>query len=95
MLQTASPLPLWTSTSPAVSLHTQWGAEQSKRFTSAIVPPTAGTSTANRRLPSPQELRAVTLIDCWAAAGRSQLEVGKGGCMLQIINRAEGGKAES
>jgi len=89
-------LPFSTSTSVDASLHMLCGGRQSSRFTSAIVP-LAGASTTNARVPSPRELRTVTLMASGATTGGVLLAVGEGGCIQQLrsdFRRSEGGPGE-
>jgi hypothetical protein len=68
---TSGLLPFSTRTSVDASLHMLWGGRQSSCFTSAMVVQLSGASTTNARVPSPRELRTVTLIASGATTGRA------------------------
>ena len=93
-VQQRAPLPLSTSTSMDASLHMLWGGRQSRCFTSAMVP-LAGASKTKARVPSPRELRTVTLTASGAARGGVLLVVGdseEGACIQKMRFQGQRGR---
>jgi hypothetical protein len=91
----AAPLPFSTSTSVDASLHImRWGGRQSSCFTSTIVS-LAGASTTNAHVPSPRELRTVTLVASGETTGRVLLAMVEGDCIQQLQFQAQRGRGNA